>query len=224
MTMHRAPTQDHADRGYLPAMGRDALLPLYDTVSRLLGAPSLHRDLIEQAGIEPGQRVLEVGCGTGNLTLLAKRLRPGADFVAVDPDPRALARARRKAERRHIAARFDRGFAEQLPYQNESFDRVLSSLMLHHLGPSAKRDMLQHVARVLRPGGSLHLLDIDGARGRHDPFLARRLHGGPRLQDNSPDRITELMLEAGLANPAEVAHRAKRIGSLTFYKAESPSG
>jgi hypothetical protein len=84
--------------------------------------------------------------------------------------------------------------------------------------------MLQQIARVLRPGGALHLLDIDGAMGRHDPFLARRLHGGPRLQDNLSDRITALMHEAGLTNSTEVAHRAKRIGRLTYYRAQAPSG
>jgi SAM-dependent methyltransferase len=222
--MRRAPSTAHADRSYLPAMGRDALLPLYDTVTRLLGVGSLHRQLIEQAEIEPGHRVLEVGCGTGNLTLLAKRLQPRADFVALDPDPRALARARRKAQRRHLTVQLDRGFAQELPYPDESFDRVLSSLMLHHLEPTAKRAMLQQIARVLRPGGALHLLDIDGAMGRHDPFLARRLHGGPRLQDNLSDRITALMHEAGLTNSTEVAHRAKRIGRLTYYRAQAPSG
>jgi SAM-dependent methyltransferase len=90
----------HGDRDYRPAMDRDALLPLYDVVSRVLGASSLHRQLTEQAEIGPGHRVLEVGCGTGNLTLLAKRMQPGADFAGLDPDPRALARARRKTERR----------------------------------------------------------------------------------------------------------------------------
>jgi SAM-dependent methyltransferase len=223
MKTHRAPAIHHADRRYIPAMGRDALLPLYDTVCRLLGVGSLHRQLIEQAEIEPGHRVLEVGCGTGNLTLLAKRLQPRADFVALDPDPRALARAHRKAQRRHIAVQLDRGYAEELPYPDNSFDRVLSSLMLHHLEPSAKRAMLQQIADVLRPGGELHLLDIDGAMGRHDRFPARRLHGGPRLQDNLPDHITTLMRDAGLTNPAAVAHRVKRIGRLTFYRAQAPS-
>jgi ubiquinone/menaquinone biosynthesis C-methylase UbiE len=222
--MHRAPPVNHSDRNYLPAMGRDALLPLYDTVTRLMGVTSLHRQLIEQAEIKPGQRVLEIGCGTANLTLLAKRLQPGADFVALDPDPRALRRARHKSQRRHVTVRLDQGFAEHLPYPDRSFDRVLSSLMLHHLQRPAKTATLHQVARVLRPGGSLHLLDIDGPIGGHDPFLARRLHGGPRLQDNRADIITALMREAGLSNPAEVAHWVKRIGRLTSYRAQAGTG
>jgi ubiquinone/menaquinone biosynthesis C-methylase UbiE len=218
--MHRAPTH-HLDRSYQPAMGRDWLLPLYDIVSRLLGVESLHRQLIEQARIEPGHRVLEVGCGTGNLLLLAKRLQPRADVVGLDPDPRALDRARRKADREHIPARFDRGFAEELPYPDASFDRVFSSLMLHHLEGEAKHGMLQEIRRVLRPGGSLHLLDIGGG----DPderFLARRLHHKPRLQDNVGDRIPTLMRDAGLSHPSEVAHRVMRIGRVTFYRAQAP--
>ena len=222
--MHHAPPAGHSDRTYLPAMGRDALLPLYDAVSRLLGVSSLHRRLVELAAIEPGHRVLEVGCGTANLTLLAQRVQPGAGYVALDPDPHALRRARRKAERRHVAVQLDRGFAEELPYPNGSFDRVLSSLMLHHLGRDAKPAMLREVARVLRPGGSLHLLDIDGEMGGHGPFLARRLHGGPRLADNRADVVTALMSDAGLSHPAAVDHRVKRIGRLTFYRAQAPSG
>ena len=207
------------DHGYLPAMGRDALLPLYDLVSRLLGVDELHERLIEQAAVEPGQRVLEVGCGTGSLTLRGKRAQPAAEFVGLDPDPRALARARRKAEKRGLAVRFDRGFAQTLPNENASFDRVLSSLMLHHLETGAKRAMLEQIGRVLRPGGTLHLLDFDGAVEPDHGLVARRLHGGPRLRDNVPGRIPALMAEAGLADVAAVAHLAKRPGRVTFYRA-----
>src|SRR5215213_10988919 len=78
---------------YVPAMGHDRLLPLYDPLQRLLGMGSLHRQLVDQARIQPEQRVLEIGCGTGNLVILIKRLHPRAEVVGIDPDPKALARA-----------------------------------------------------------------------------------------------------------------------------------
>lgn len=104
----------HATRKtYLPAAGKAWLLPLYDPFTKVLGVEASHRELINQAGINPGQRVLEIGCGTGNLAILVKRLNPASPVVAIDPDPKALARARRKAERRGAKIQFDEGFAEE---------------------------------------------------------------------------------------------------------------
>lgn len=82
--------------------------------------------------------------------------------------------------------------------------------------------MLREVARVLRPGGSLHLLDIGGKVDPKDGFLARRSHRNPLLQDNFGDRIPMLMREATLTDPTEVTHRVKRIGRLSFYRAHRP--
>jgi ubiquinone/menaquinone biosynthesis C-methylase UbiE len=205
---------------YLPGMGHDRLLPLYDPLQRLLGISRIHRPLVDQAGIRPGQRVLEIGCGTGNLALLVGLLHPGAEVVGLDPDPKALARARRKAERRSLPVRFDRGFAQELPYADASFDRVLSALMLHHLGPGEKERALREVRRVLGPGGSLHLVDLGGAKEHADGFMARLAHRNRMLRDNFGDRIPTLLREAGLADPTEVAHKVSRVmGRFTYYRA-----
>src|SRR5215831_21059809 len=93
-------------RTYIPAATYDLLLPLYDVLAKLVGSEAAHRQLVDQAGIEPGHHVLDIGCGTGNLTLLIKRLHPRAEVVGLDPDPKALARARRKAEARGFPLRF----------------------------------------------------------------------------------------------------------------------
>jgi ubiquinone/menaquinone biosynthesis C-methylase UbiE len=207
---------------YVPAMGRDRLLPLYDPLQRLLGIGSVHRWLVDQARIQPDQRVLEIGCGTGNLALLIKRLHPGAAVVGIDPDPKALARAQRKAWREALSVQLDRGFAEELPYPDASFDRVLSALMFHHLGPEEKVKALDEARRVLKPGGSLHLLDFGGAKVRSDGFIARLHHRSERLRDNFADRIPTLMREAGFADPTEVAHRITIAGRLTYYRASAP--
>jgi ubiquinone/menaquinone biosynthesis C-methylase UbiE len=216
-------TQAHGDH-YLPGMGHDRLLPLYDPLQRLLGISRIHRPLVEQAGIRPGQRVLEIGCGTGNLALLVGLLHPDAEVMGLDPDPKALARARRKAERRSLPLRFDHGFAQELPYADASFDRVLSALMFHHLGPDEKASALREVRRVLEPGGSVHLVDFGGAREHADGFMARLAHRNRMLRDNFGDRIPTLMREAGLADPTEVAHKVSRVmGRLTYYRAVAPA-
>jgi hypothetical protein len=85
-----------AERRYLPAMGRRWLLPLYDPLTRLAGLPRIHRELVEQADLRAGLRVLEIGCGPGGLLHLVHLRFPDADLAGLDPDPAALARARRK--------------------------------------------------------------------------------------------------------------------------------
>ena len=111
-----------ADSGktYLPAAGHDWLLPLYDPFVKLVGGEVARRTLLDQATIKPGFRVLDIGCGTGTLAILIKRLHPGVEVVGLDPDPNALARAKGKAERVGISIRLDKGFADELPYENAS--------------------------------------------------------------------------------------------------------
>jgi ubiquinone/menaquinone biosynthesis C-methylase UbiE len=157
-------TANEPRKPYLLAMGHDRLLPLYDPLQRLLGMESVHRQLVDQARIQPDQRILEIGCGTGNLAILIKRLHPGAEVIGIDPDSKALARAQRKAGREALTVQLDRGFAEELPYPDASFDRVLSALMFHHLETEEKEKALDEARRVLKPGGSLHCLTSEARR------------------------------------------------------------
>src|SRR4051795_4139850 len=96
MTEHR-PHAAARQHDYIPAFGKDALLPFYDLLTRALGMGRIYDTLVAQAELGDGLRVVEIGCGTGNVTVRAKRTAPGAEVVGTDPDPLALARARRKA-------------------------------------------------------------------------------------------------------------------------------
>ena len=212
-------------RTYLPAFGHKWLLPLYDLVTKWLGIESAHRQLLDQADIQPGHRILEIGCGTGNLAILAKRLHPKAQIVGLDPDPKALARSRRKAERKALSIQLDRGFSDVLPYPDGSFDRVLSALMFHHLlSLDDKIKTLCEVRRVLRPGGSLHLLDFEGgvapSGGHLTRLLHRHRHRTDHLRDDSGDGIPTLMKEAGFDGSTNLAQRRLRMGArVAYYRA-----
>jgi ubiquinone/menaquinone biosynthesis C-methylase UbiE len=211
-------------RSFIPAAGHDWLLPLYDPLQWLLGGDGLKRPLIEQAALAPGLRALDIGCGTGSLTLLIKKLHPGVEVVGLDPDPKALKIAARKAARAGLAVQLDPGFSDQLPYPDASFDRVFSSLMFHHLDEAVKSATLREVRRVLRPGGSLHLLDFGPPRSRVSRALAHVLHGAEQLRDNLEDRITAFMTQAGFAQAEELGHRNTLVGSLSYYRAREPRG
>ncbi len=209
-------------RRYIPAAGYDWLLPLYDPFQRWLVGEGAKRALVADASIGPDQRVLDIGCGTGTLTILAQQLYPQAEVVGLDPDPKALAIAKQKCAKAGIAVQFDRGFADELPYPPASFDRVLSSFMFHHLTRDEKLGTLRDVSRVLRPGGSLHLLDFGRPRSRYSSVLARLLHRGQHHRDNIEGHIPEVMSESGFAESAEVAHRSTVFGTISYYRAAQP--
>ncbi|WP_280269290.1 class I SAM-dependent methyltransferase [Nocardia wallacei] len=225
MTEHRPHSVTHAmgnRHDYLPAAGRDALLPTYDLMSLLFGAPRLHKRLIEHAELRDDHRILEVGCGTGNLTLRAKRARPAAEVIGSDPDLRALARAERKAKGLR-GIRFDHAYAQELPYADGEFDRVLSSLMLHHLETETKIAMAAEILRVLRPGGRLHLVDIGGPMTPADGLSARMMLRTGHVADNLGDGIPRLLRDAGFDCAVVDSHPHRRIGRVTYYRATRPA-
>ncbi len=208
-----------SQRTYLPAAGRDGFLPLYDLITRLMGADQARRALLDRAQIRSGHRVLDVGCGTGSLLIQLKRLYPDTDVAGLDPDPKALARARRKAASAAVSIRLDQGFGDELPYAEASFDRVLSSLMFHHIPADEKGKTVRAIRRVLKPDGEFHMLDFEGSEKGTDGFLGRLLHSSDRLKGNSESRVLSVMTEAGFTDPRKVGRRAMLFGHIAYYRA-----
>jgi ubiquinone/menaquinone biosynthesis C-methylase UbiE len=217
-------SHEHAHRHFIPAAGRDLFLPLYDPLVRLLGRNEATRGaLVRGACIAPGSDVLDLGCGTGELSLLIARQHPDTRLRALDPDPRALARAAAKAERAGVAVDFTEGFGDALPYADESLDRVLSSLVLHHLTRDEKLATLREVRRVLRAGGELHVLDFGPPKTRLDRALTHLIHHGGRIGDNLAGGIPALMSEVGLADARECASIPTAFGRLSIFAARRAS-
>jgi ubiquinone/menaquinone biosynthesis C-methylase UbiE len=179
-------------------------------------------DFVAGAELADGLRVLEIGCGTGNVTIRVKRATPGSDVVATDPDPRALARAQRKAQGL-TGVRFERAYAQELPFADGDFDRVLSSMMLHHLDDDVKAAAAVEMYRVLRPGGIVHIVDIGGPMTASDGFMARRMLRNPHIVGSLGDAIPRLLRSVGF-DARVVASRPQRfIGRLTFYRGIRPA-
>ncbi|HLV66759.1 MAG TPA: class I SAM-dependent methyltransferase [Polyangiaceae bacterium] len=206
-------------REFLPAAGRDELLPFYDPLVRLIGGDRRRRRLIEQAALRPGLRVLDVGCGTGTLLVDIQRRESGITATGLDPDPKALSRARRKAERAGVSVRFDQGFSDQLPYADASFDRVFSSFMLHHLKADEQERTLREVRRVLVPGGSLHLLDFVQPLGGHQSVFARLVHAHESMDQNTRERLLALLEQAGFSEAKELARRRMALQPIAYFRA-----
>jgi SAM-dependent methyltransferase len=222
------------ERPFLPAMGFGAPAATYDVFTRVLGARAIHWQLVAQAGVAPGQTVLELGTGTGEVLLLAARVAPGATLVGLDPDPAVLDLARRKAARHGVPLRLERGYADQLPYADGSVDRVLSSFMFHHLPPEEQRAMLAEARRVLAPGGSLHLVDPDASEPGFVGLFSRHRHGhghdhgseghGHGHGQRSPNLVeaadvATMLREAGFTTVDTVVRHSRALGRVVFHRA-----
>lgn len=212
----------HNPHDYLPAAGHDALLPGYDLLTRLFGFNRVHETLIAQAELADGHRVLEIGCGTGNLAIRAKKTHPAVSVVGSDPDPLALSRAQRKTAQLN-GIRFERGYAQRLPYADGEFDRVLSSMMLHHLDDDAKSAAAAEVFRVLRPSGRVHLVDMGGDMTARDGLSARLVMHSPHAAGNLGDAIPRLLRAAGFDCTEVATQRHRFVGRLTYYRARRPA-
>ncbi|HEX8054717.1 MAG TPA: class I SAM-dependent methyltransferase [Thermoleophilaceae bacterium] len=211
------------DESYLPALAYDRLTPLFDAFVRWpMREQRFKTRLVEQARVGPGQRVLDIGCGTGTLAIMVKRGQPAAEVVGLDADPTILERGRAKVAASGLDVRLDQGMSFDLPYEDGSFDRVLSSLFFHHLKPGAKESTAREIARVLRPGGELHVADFGRPAGpvQAAAFAAvRRFDGDDETRDNMLGRLPGFFTSAGLADARVNGALRTMMGTLEFVSA-----
>ena len=172
------------------AAGYDLLAWLF-----LLGRERAFRErLVRLARIQPGESVLDIGCGTGSLAIeAARRAGPGADVQGIDASPEMIARARRKARRAGVEARFTEGIVERLPLPDRRFDVVLSTMMLHHLPGNVRVQCAREICRVLKPGGRVLAVDFVRASGGKSWIEHFHRHGRVDMGE-----IAGLLDQAGL--------------------------
>ena len=213
---------NRADASYLRALRYDWLTPLYDFLIRWsIRESAFKQHLVEQAGIERGHRVLDLGCGTATLTILVKQAYPQARIVGLDADPRILEIAQRKIVRAGLGVALNQGMACDLPYPNGSFDRVLSSLFFHHLKHEQKKRTLKEVFRVLRPGGELHVADWgkpSNALMRGAFLLVQLLDGFETTADHVTGLLPELFRAVGFEEVRETACFTTMFGTLALFR------
>lgn len=150
--------------------------------------------LLDLARLQPGESVLDIGCGTGTLAIAAKR-RVGASAVVrgIDASPEMVARAKRKATRAGMDVAFEVAQAQSLPFPDAQFDVVLSTVMLHHLRKTARVQAVGEARRVLKPGSRLFAVDFVRSSGKG---LLAHFHRHGRMDARD---LIALAAEAGLS-------------------------
>ena len=153
--------------------------------------------------------MLDVGCGTGTLAIeVQRRVGSAGRVVGIDPSAEQIARARAKAARRNLPIEFQIGVIEQLAFPDQTFDVVLSTLMMHHLPASLKRQGLVEIARVLKPGGRLVIADF--TRKQERAGQAARFHAG----GSSLHELAALVADAGFTQVETEEMRPPRFSAF----------
>lgn len=211
---------------YIPALRYESLTRFYDPLIRAtLKEDRFRRMLVEQAAIRANHRVLDVGCGTGTLTILVKQSCPQAEVTGLDPDGKVLDLARAKIKSAGLDIALEQGVTSQAPFRPRSFDRIVSCLVFHHLTTEQKRGTLTHIRELLTPGGEVHIADWGKAQGAamRVAFVAvQLLDGFATTTDNVRGLLPAFMTEAGFRDVEETHQEMTVFGTLSLYRGVAP--
>lgn len=182
----------------------DRIAAVYDTLSDASERDARQRGL-RLLAVQPGERVLEIGFGTGHaLVELAEAVGPAGSVAGVDISERMLQLAQERAERAGVAARvrLQVEAVPPLPYPDDSFDAVFLSFTLELFPEAAIGPLLSEVRRVLRPGGRLGVVAMAAHADEPDSLLERAykwMHRHfPHIVDCRPIDVARVLRDAGL--------------------------
>lgn len=212
------------DAPYVHALRFRWLTPLYDgVVAATTRERTFRAAVIGQAGLRPGQRVLDLGCGTGTLAIEMARRCPRLQLFGLDGDSEVLARAEQKAARAGVEITWQQGLATELPFPDASFDRAVSTLFFHHLAVEDKVSAASELHRVLRPGGQLHVADWGPPSSRVQRLLflpVQLLDGFASTSPQLAGGLADAFRQAGFEGVQVTRRISTPLGTMALHRAD----
>lgn len=210
-------------KDYIPALKYEWLTRFYNPLIRFtMPEKQFKTELIRQANIKKNYRVLDFGVGTATLSLMIKDTNPTSEVNGVDVDEKVLTIANKKIKKARAMIFVTKYDGVKLPYANASFDRVLTSLVFHHLTAEQKHNSLVEIKRVLKPNGELHIADWGKASSvlmRSLFYFVQILDGFKTTNDNVKGLLPAYIEIAGFHEVEITKNYSTMFGTLTLYKA-----
>lgn len=182
--------------------------------------------LVKQATLQPNETIMDLACGTGTLALLIQQLQPGVQVIGVDADPKILLIAKEKIKETQVSnITFEEGFSDKLPFSNNLFHHIFTSLFIHHLTLEIKKKTFKEVLRTLRSGGQFHIIDFEKPQNwlmRVAFFPIQFLDGFETTSTHVKGIIPNLLKESGFVSIEETGQFSTITGTLRAYKAFKP--
>ena len=211
------------EQSYIPALGYHFLSGYYDiTIKMTMPEKKIRQNLLDMVVPLPGDNILEFGFGTAQNLILLKEQYPDASVQGVDIDPQIESIARRKLEARNMHIPLILYDGRNLPFRQDSFDKVFSSLVFHQLDGETKMDCLKEIHRIMKPGGKLVVGDWGRAKSRWMRFsfyAVQLLDGFGTTEDNVKGLMPQFIFRAGFGQISEAAFVNTAIGTFSFYTA-----
>jgi ubiquinone/menaquinone biosynthesis C-methylase UbiE len=210
------------EKKFTPALGYDFLTIAYDWVIKLTMPEKRFRaKLIKEVNPQAEEKILEFGFGTGQNLILLKQNQPLTQAIGVEIDPKVRKIAKAKIKKLGLAIELDLYQGFELPYSDNTFDKIFSSLVFHQLDKKTKINALQEIYRVLKPQGYLIIGDFGQAKSlrmRIAYYLVQIMDGFESTTDNVKGLLPLYMEQVGFKNGQEIAYINTWVGSYSYYK------
>ncbi|MBS1505956.1 MAG: class I SAM-dependent methyltransferase [Bacteroidetes bacterium] len=211
-----------ASKNYIPALKYDWLTKVYDLVLQFtMPERKFKSALIRQMEIKPNDRILDFGCGSLTLSIMAAQRHPQAQFFGVDIDEKIIFIAKEKLSKTGLNIDVQQYDGNRLPYPDNSFDHVMSSLVFHHLTLKQKYFALEEIHRILKPSGQFHIADFGKPTSifqRFGFYLVQLLDGFQTTTDNIQNLLSNAIKETFL-ELEETTHFKTMVGTVRLIKA-----
>jgi ubiquinone/menaquinone biosynthesis C-methylase UbiE len=208
---------------YIPPLRFHWLTSFYDSLVAITTREAFFKKLIvDKVANVKGNNLLDVGCGTGTLTKLIAEKLPKHTVIGLDADQTALDISQKKVIGKDLNISFRQGFGQKMPFDENSFDIVVSSLFFHHLNSSAKLATLTEIRRVLKPDGTLIIADWGKPTSIFQRilfFVVQVLDGFETTKDNVDGVIPSLVVESGFTHVSDLNIVPTPLGTIRLIEA-----